>query len=379
MNFSNYKSGEYKQQYKYKSFSPSQINIEWIWSDPKINTLLAEANKNLGELNAFSLYIPNIEFFISMHVIKEATTSSKIEGTRTGVDDALLTKNEVDPEKRDDWQEVQNYITSLNTSIEKLRELPLSTRMLKESHKILLDGVRGENKEPGEFRKSQNWIGGATLKDAVFIPPHHEEVSNLMSDLENFIHNDNIDVPHLIKIAIAHYQFETIHPFLDGNGRLGRLMITLYLVSTNLLDKPTLYLSDFFEKNKSLYYDNLNFVRFSNNISQWIKFFLVAVIETSQKGVNTFKEILILKEKIEGEKILVLGKRIKNAKKLINFLYRKPLITSKDVEKILNITTKPANSLIHEFEKLSILKEVTGYKRNRMFLFTDYYKLFTDY
>ena len=378
MDLLDFKAGQYIQQYQYKSFSPSKINLEWTWKDPKINTLLAEASKKLGELNAFSLYVPDIDSFIAMHVIKEATTSSKIEGTRTGVDEALLSVDEIAPEKRDDWQEVQNYIKALNYSIEKLKEIPLSTRLLKDAHKILLEGVRGKSKMPGEYRTSQNWIGGASLKDAVFIPPQHTEVSDLMGDLENFIHNDKIEVPHLIKIAIAHYQFETIHPFLDGNGRLGRLMITLYLVSTGLLDKPTLYLSDFFERRKSLYYDNLSFVRTSNNLIQWIKFFLVAVIETSDKGIYTFREILRMKEDIEGVKLLSLGKRINNAKKLITFLYRKPLINVKDVENLLKVTTKPANAIIQQFEKLGILIEVTGYKRNRLFLFKEYYKLFTN-
>lgn len=378
MNLLDFKAGQYVQQYQYKSFEPSKVNQEWTWTEPKINTLLAEANNKLGELNAFSLYVPDIDFFIVMHIIKEATTSSRIEGTRTGVDEALLSVNEIDPEKRDDWEEVQNYIHSLNYSIEKLKELPLSTRLLKEAHKILLESVRGESKMPGEYRTSQNWIGGATLKDAVFIPPHHTEVSELMNDLENFIHNDKIEVPHLIRIAIAHYQFETVHPFLDGNGRIGRLMITLYLVSVGLLDKPTLYLSDFFEKNKALYYDNLSFVRTSNNLIQWIKFFLVAIIETSGKGIKTFREILKLKEKMEGEKLLSLGKRIHNAKKLINFLYSKPIINVKEVENLLQLTTKPANTMIKDFEDLGILKEITGYKRNRLFLFEEYYKLFAD-
>jgi Fic family protein len=378
MNLLDFKAGQYVQQYQYKSLTPAKVNKEWTWNEPKINTLLAEANNKLGELNAFSLYVPDIDFFIVMHILKEATTSSRIEGTRTGVDEALLSVNEIDPEKRDDWEEVQNYIHSLNYSIEKLKELPLSTRLLKEAHKILLEGVRGESKMPGEYRTSQNWIGGATLKDAVFIPPQHTEVSELMNDLENFIHNDKIEVPHLIRIAIAHYQFETVHPFLDGNGRLGRLMITLYLVSVGLLDKPTLYLSDFFEKNKALYYDNLSFVRTSNNLIQWTKFFLVAIIETSDKGIKTFREILKLKEKLEGEKLLSLGKRIHNAKKLINFLYSKPIINVKEVENLLQLTTKPANTMIKDFEDLGILKEITGYKRNRLFLFEEYYKLFAD-
>jgi Fic family protein len=378
MNILDFKAGQYVQQYQYKSLTPAKVNKEWTWNEPKINTLLAEANNKLGELNAFSLYVPDIDFFIVMHILKEATTSSRIEGTRTGVDEALLSVNEIDPEKRDDWEEVQNYIHSLNYSIEKLKELPLSTRLLKEAHKILLEGVRGESKMPGDYRTSQNWIGGATLKDAVFIPPQHTEVSELMNDLENFIHNNKIEVPHLIRIAIAHYQFETVHPFLDGNGRLGRLMITLYLVSVGLLDKPTLYLSDFFEKNKALYYDNLSFVRTSNNLIQWTKFFLVAIIETSDKGIKTFREILKLKEKLEGEKLLSLGKRIHNAKKLINFLYSKPIINVKEVENLLQLTTKPANTMIKDFEDLGILKEITGYKRNRLFLFEEYYKLFAD-
>lgn len=378
MDLTDFKAGQYIQQYQYKSFSPSKVNLEWTWKDPKINTLLADANKKLGELNAFSLYVPDIDFFIAMHVIKEATTSSKIEGTRTGVDEALLSLDEIEPEKRNDWQEVQNYIKALSYSVSELKNIPLSTRLLKDAHKIILEGVRGETKTPGDYRTSQNWIGGASLKDAVFIPPQHTELSDLMGDLENFIHNDSIEVPHLIRIAIAHYQFETIHPFLDGNGRLGRLMITLYLVSTGLLDKPTLYLSDFFERKKSLYYDNLTFVRTSNNLVQWIKFFLVAVIETSDKGIFTFREILKLKENIEGVKLLSLGKRINNAKKLITFLYRKPLINVKEVENLLSVTTNPANGIIQEFERLGILKEMTGYKRNRMFLFEDYYKLFTS-
>ncbi|MBU2636242.1 MAG: Fic family protein [Bacteroidetes bacterium] len=378
MELQDFKAGQFVQQYQYKSFTPSKINLEWMWTDPKINTLLSEANKKLGELNAFSLYVPDIDFFIAMHVIKEATISSRIEGTRTGVDEALLSENEIDPEKRDDWQEVQNYIRALNYSIDKLIKLPLSTRLLKEAHGILLEGVRGESKMPGEYRTSQNWIGGASLKDAVFIPPHNNEIPDLMSDLENFVHNDKIDVPHLIRIAIAHYQFETIHPFLDGNGRLGRLMITLYLVYAGLLNKPTLYLSEFFEKHRTLYYDNLTFVRTSNNLVQWIKFFLVAVVETSDKGINTFREILKLKEKIEGESLLLLGKRIHKAKKLLGFLYKKPIVSVREVEKLLNVTTKPANAIIKDFINLGILKEITGYKRNRLFLFEDYYKLFAD-
>ena len=228
MDIAFFKPGQYTQQYHYKSFIPTPINESWTWSDPKLNTLLAEANLKLGELNAFSLHVPDIDIFIQMHVVKEATTSSRIEGTKTEVGEAVRRKKDVDPERRDDWQEVQNYIKAINYAIVRLKDIPLSTRMLRETHRILLTGVRGRSKQPGEYRTSQNWIGGGTIRDAVFIPPNHHEVPRLMNDLEKFLHNDVIDVPDLVRIAIAHYQFESIHPFLDGNGRLGRLMITLY-------------------------------------------------------------------------------------------------------------------------------------------------------
>ena len=376
MDIKDYKAGRYQQQKRYQAFFPTNINLIWTWSDPKINTLLSEANHKLGELNAYSLRIPDVDYFIEMHVLKEATTSSKIEGTRTEIGDALLTKQDIDPEKRDDWQEVQNYVKAMNYAIAKLKSLPLSTRLLKETHKILLSKGRGVAKLPGEYRTSQNWIGGATIQDAVFVPPPYGEVDGLMGDLENFLHNDRIDVPQLIRIALAHYQFETIHPFLDGNGRIGRLMIALYLVSEGSLAKPTLYLSDYFEKNRSLYYDKFSIARTSSDLAQWIKFFLIAVIETSKNGVKTFERIVDLREKIEGEKLITLGKKLPKAKELMNVLYSKPSLTAAEVTERIHVTPATANALIRDFVGLGILIEVTGRKRNRIFVFMDYIKLF---
>ncbi|MCK4668370.1 Fic family protein [Candidatus Dependentiae bacterium] len=368
-------SGGFIEQYQYKSFIPEKIDHVWTWDDPQINVLLENANKVLGELNAFSLIVPDIDLFIHMHVLKEAQASSKIEGTKTEIDEVLLDKEVISPEKRDDWVEVQNYISAMNHGVERLNEIPLSNRLLKEMHEILLSGARGENKLPGEFRESQNWIGGNSLSDAVFIPPPKEDVPRLMGDLEKFLHHKDLNVPHLIKAAISHYQFETIHPFLDGNGRIGRLLITFYFVSNEILEKPCLYISDYFEKNKAMYYDLLTLTRKKNDLKSWITFFLNGIIQTASKGRDAFKKILELRNNVEI-KIQKLNRKSIKGKILIDYLYKKPIIGLNDVQKIFNSTKPTANSLIKDFIRLNILFEFTGNKRNRRYVFKDYFNLF---
>jgi Fic family protein len=376
MNIKDYKAGSFTKQYGYRSFCPNLINKEWGLNNPQINILLEEANLRLGELNAFATFVPDVDVFIRMHIVKEATQSSRIEGTRTRMDEAVLEAKDISPEQIDDWQEVQNYIQAMNYSIKNLEKLPLSSRLIKSAHKILLKGVRGKNKMPGEFRTNQNWIGGATINDAVFVPPHHTLVSDCISDLEKFLNNDEIQVPHLIRIGIAHYQFEAIHPFLDGNGRIGRLLITLYLINQKVLNKPTLYLSDFIEKNRLHYYDNLIAVSFNNKMEQWLKFFLTGITETAKNAIDTFTKIIELRDKLEKDTIISLGKRLPNAKLLLTYLYSKPVVTVSDVMTNLDVTKQTANALINNFHNLGILKEQTGYKRNRIFVFEEYLRLF---
>lgn len=365
-----------KHQTGYSFFLPNPINDYWTWEDQSINKLLENAAIKLGELNSFSRLVPNIDLFIQLQVTKEAVVSSRIEGTQTQMDEALLDEDEISPERKNDWKEVNNYIKALNQAIVELENLPVSSRLIKKTHRILLDSVRGEHKQPGEFRNSQNWIGGSSLADAVFIPPNQIYVNELMSDLEKFLHNEEINVPSLVKIGIAHYQFETIHPFLDGNGRIGRLLIILFLVDQKILNKPLLYLSAFFEKNKGLYYDNLTFVRTKNDMKQWLKYFLVGVAETAENAAQTLSNVLELKTRLEANINANFGKRARNAAILLQYLFKKPVIHVNQVKALTKTTYKTANDLVTEFVNFGVLKEMTGQSRNRVFIFDEYIKLF---
>ncbi|MDR3187853.1 MAG: Fic family protein [Prevotellaceae bacterium] len=369
-----FKAGKYLSQGSYKCFQPELLNRPWMVDNMPVLALLSKADRFLGRLDMYSEYV-DIDMFIQVHVAKEATQSSKIEGTQTKMEEVFLSEAEVSTENRDDWKEVQNYIAAMNEAVNLLHGLPFSTRLIKQTHKTLLHGVRGQHKQPGEFRKSQNWIGGTTLSNAVFVPPVHTEVAELMSDLEYFANAQDDNIPDLIKIALIHYQFETIHPFLDGNGRTGRLLITLYLVSKGILKRPILYLSDFFERNRMLYYDNLMQVRAQDDIAQWLKFFLTGITETAQKGVATLEKIMQLKQSIEV-KADKLGKRGADVRVLLNYLYKKPVISVGEAISLLKKAPQTAYNLISHLEEAGVLKEMTGAQRNKLYSFEPYIRLF---
>lgn len=377
-----FKSGHYQSQGSYKAFIPENVNVDLELKDPRIPLLLSEAMRYLGELNAYSELVPDIDFFIKMHVIKEATVSSRIEGTKTNIEEAVKEKSEISMEKRDDWEEVQNYIKAINYATDRLKTLPLSMRLINEVHKILLSAVRGYSKTPGEIRISQNWISGDGLdiNTASFVPPPAHIIGDLLSDLQKYWHSQDLIVPELVKIAITHYQFETIHPYLDGNGRIGRLLITLQLVHSKILSRPALYFSDYLERNRSSYFDSLDRARKTNDIEQWVRFFLSGVAKTARDAKDTLSKVVKLRsEYIDTIEKGVGIRRQANAKMLLPHLFGKPVVNVLEVEKYLGVVTQTANDLVKDLVRLGILSETTGKQKNRSFVLKNYLDLFTDH
>ncbi|MBD8922563.1 Fic family protein [bacterium] len=371
----NYKAGNYINVNDYKSFIPSNINCEWTWEDSEINYLLSKAYLEIGNLNGFALQVPNIDLYIQMHVKVEANKSSKMEGTRTTIDEELLEVEDVSPENRDDWQEVNNYVTAINYGFKRLVEMPISSRFIKELHERLMYKVRGENKDPGQFRKSQNWIGGSRPSNALYVPPVPDKIYDCISDLEKFINNDNIKTPELIKIAMIHYQFEAIHPFLDGNGRTGRILIPIYMISKNLISKPYFYISDYIEENKTAYYDFLSRVRSHNDMIAWIKFFLEATISTAINARLKFEKVVEFTKNMD-KKILDIQGNPSNIRKILDILYTTPRISRKSLMNKTGLKSSTYNNIINSMLKNNILDEDTGFSRNQILVFTNYINLF---
>lgn len=358
---------------EYKAFIPNELPFE-IKIDSDLQDLLSKANIAIGRLDGNTSLIPDVDFFIKMYITKEASLSSQIEGTTATFIDAIKANSKIqDTEIRNDVDEIINYISAMNYGLKRLDTLPLSLRLIKEIHEKLLKGVRGKNKAPGEFRRTQNWIGGRTIQTASFVPPPHHEILRLLNNLEKFMH-DKSPIPVLIKVGLIHAQFEAIHPFLDGNGRVGRLLITFYLCHEGILKKPLLYLSEYIMEHRYEYYEKLNAAHGKDDIEGWLKYFLDGVAVTSEKAAKVAIKIHNLREN-DLEKVSKIRSSQKGIK-LLNTLCKNPILQIKDVEKITGLKNPNAITMVSKFESLGILKETTGQKRNKVYEYRNYIKLF---
>ncbi len=373
------KIGNYQKQPEgHRAFIPEPFPakdlIEW---DQDLIMLLSAADRAIGKLNAIDQLVPDVDFFIYMYVKKEAALSSQIEGTQATLIDYVKAEAKLsDDHGPSDVDEIRNYINAMNHGMKRLKSLPLSWRMVREMHAELLHGVRGHHKTPGEFRKSQNWIGGPTIETAAFVPPPIHTLGNSMSDLEKFFYDGPVKLPPLIKAGLVHAQFETIHPFLDGNGRIGRLLITFYLYHEKVLTRPLLYISQYFKRNRQAYYDHLNGYRFDRGVEGWLKFFLEGVRSVAEEAVGTAQSITRIRERHVAV-VTRFGKNADTAHKLLNQLYSRPIVDTRLVARMTGVSSKAnVNALIEKFVKEKILVEMTGKARYRRFAYQDYLKQF---
>lgn len=377
------RAGTYvRQATGYRAFIPAPLPpVPAVRLNGELQTLLSAADRALGRLDGSVLTLPNPDLFVFMYVRKEAVLSSQIEGTQSSLQDLLAAEaNVVGTEERPrDVDEVVNYVAAMNHGLARLKELPISVRLIREIHEQLMQGVRGGHLTPGELRRSQNWIGpsGATIADAAFVPPPPEVVPEALGSLERFLHEED-GLPALVKIGLAHAQFETIHPFLDGNGRVGRLLVTFLLTEGGILNKPVLYLSHWFRRYRTEYYDRLQAVRDSGDWEGWLQFFLRGVSDVSAEATETARKILLMREAHRNAITESFGRAAGNGHRVLERLYDKPIISVADVESLNGTTFAAANALIARFEFLGILKEVTGFARNRRFRYEPYVRLFTD-
>lgn len=376
------RAGTYQNQPTgYRAFIPAPLPPDPpIAIDDELQALLSKADRALGRLDGSIQTLPNADLYVLMYVRKEAVLSSQIEGTQSSLADLLRAEARIfDPDAPADVQEVSNYVAALNYGLQRLEELPVSARLIREIHERLLRDVRGANLQPGELRQSQNWIGpaGATLTNATFVPPPPHVVPNALGDLERFIHSRN-SMPALIRIGLTHAQFETIHPFLDGNGRVGRLLITFLLCEQTILQSPVLYLSHYLKANRAEYYEHLQSIRTQGAWEAWLKFFLRGVAEVSAEATETARAILHLRETDARKMIDNLGRVAGNGLKVHAELFRFPLVSVKAVSELLGVSFPAANRLMERLVEIGILQEVTGNARNRVFHYTDYVQLFSD-
>lgn len=376
------RAGRYVNQPQgYRAFIPAPLPPQpplSLGGEPQ--GLLSAADRALGRLDGSVLTLPNPDLFVFMYVRKEAVLSSQIEGTQSSLQDVLAAEAQLfELDLPRDVDEVLNYVRAMNHGLARLPELPVSVRLIREIHAELMRDVRGGRLQPGELRTSQNWIGpgGSTLATATFVPPPHHVVPEALGDLEKFLH-DTDSLPPLVKIALAHVQFETIHPFLDGNGRVGRLLITFLLTERGVLHKPVLYLSHYFKQHRQDYYDHLQAVRERGAWEAWLAFFLRGVIEVAGEAADTARRILQLREQHRAAITAQLGRAAGNGHKVLEALYDRPIVSVHDVRKLTGTTYAAANGLVARLVKLGVLGEMTGYARNRRFRYAPYISLFAN-
>lgn len=378
MRLENNRAGQLKRmQSDYECFIPHNLKEIKLNIDADINHLINKAYLLLGRLDGMAITLPDMDLFVSMYVQKEAVISSQIEGTQASLID-VLQKDRAN-EKIKDTEEIVNYIKATNYAFKRLNELPLCMGLVKETHSVLLSNTRGQEKMPGEFRKSQNWIGhaGSTLNNASFIPPAPDEMESCLSDLEKYLH-ENSDVSNLIKIALIHYQFETIHPFLDGNGRIGRLLIILYLKEQGLIEYPVLYLSYFFKKNRNRYYELLTNVRMKGEFEEWIKFFISGICEIAKDAVTSIQKIIELK-KNDTEKIRQFSSgNISNLLLVYDYILKHPFFETEDVRKLIGVSKPTVNKLLENLMEMNILELVEDKKRYRQYVYRKYVDILSE-
>jgi len=375
------RAGRYVQQATgYRAFLPAPLPPDPPLRMEDLQGPLAEASLALGRLDGSVLTLPNPDLFVLMYVRKEAVLSSQIEGTQSSLQDLLEAEARIfSPDRPADVREVINYVHAMNYGLERLNTLPVSVRLIREIHERLLKGVRGHKLTPGELRRSQNWIGpgGCTLNEATFVPPPPDAVPQALGDLERFLHKRD-DLPVLVKVGLAHAQFETIHPFLDGNGRVGRLLITFLLCECGVLHKPVLYLSHYFKRYRQEYYERLQAVRDAGDWEGWLAFFLRGVIEVSAQATETARRILALREQRREQITQSFGRAAGNGLKVLEELFRTPIVSVNNVQTITKTEFPAANKLVQRLVQLGVLKEITGQTRNRRFRFEEYVRLFED-
>lgn len=368
MDFNTYHSGEHVVVDKAKCLVPSLIDVDWSWNDTQINLLLSKASYYLGVLNTMHRYLPNTGFFITGTILREAIKSNEIEGTKTELESVLGSDSIEDTSN----EEVKNYVRAAHHVLDKVNDGEVLTeKMLLETHAIMM------GTESSVYKAVQNWIGGSTKYDARFIPAPPEEVDRLMKDLFDFLNNEVSDVPDLVKVAIAHYQFETIHPFDDGNGRLGRLLVPMYLIQKKVLNYP-LFVSTFLAEQRKNYYENLDMVRTANDMNHWVKFFLVAIKESAKSTIAIVEKVHDLMKRYHDIVDEMYGAKGGNAIELLKYIFYNPIVSAKEVVDDIDVSSATANSLLQNFEKADILEEVTGNKRNRVYAFKAYLDLITD-